>query len=169
MVKIIEKDGVVKEVDEREEFALNTLRHTTSHVLAQAVKRLYKNAKLGTGPYVENGFYYDIDFGDESISDTDLEKIEKEMQKIVQEKFEVERYTMKRDEAIKFFEDRGENFKVELINDLPADTSAYFAKQGEFDEFDLNIFFSAEGEEKNAKFKYEEYVQENTCISCYGR
>ena len=85
MVDIIEKDGSIKQYDENDIYALNALRHTCSHIMAQAVKRIYKNTKLATGPYVENGFYYDIDFLDDTISDEDFEKIEKEMNKIVKE------------------------------------------------------------------------------------
>ena len=132
MVKIIEKDGSVKEYDEKDQYALNTLRHTCSHVMAQAVKRLYKNAKLTIGPYVENGFYYDIDFGDEKISDSDFPAIEKEMAKIIKEDYQVERYSLPRNEAIQFFKDRNEDYKVILIEDLPETEEVYFAKQGEF-------------------------------------
>ena len=132
MVKIIEKDGSIKEYDENDKFAIDSLRHTASHVMAQAVKRLYKNTKLATGPAVENGFYYDIDFLDDKISDEDFEKIEKEMQNIVNENLQIERYTMTRSEAVKFFEDRGETYKIALINDLPENEEVYFSKQGDF-------------------------------------
>lgn len=132
MVKIIEKDGSVKEYDEKDQYALNTLRHTCSHVMAQAIKRLYKNAKLTIGPYVENGFYYDIDFGDVKISDADFPAIEKEMSKIIKENYQVERYSLPRNEAIQFFKDNNEDYKIILIEDLPEIEEVYFAKQGEF-------------------------------------
>ena len=132
MVKIIEKDGSVKEYDEKDQYALNTLRHTCSHVMAQAIKRLYKNAKLTIGPYVENGFYYDIDFGDVKISDADFPAIEKEMSKIIKENYQVERYSLPRNEAIQFFKDNNEDYKIILIEDLPENEEVYFAKQGEF-------------------------------------
>lgn len=132
MVKIIEKDGSVKEYDEKDQYALNTLRHTCSHIMAQAIKRLYKNAKLTIGPYVENGFYYDIDFGDVKISDADFPAIEKEMSKIIKENYQVERYSLPRNEAIQFFKDNNEDYKIILIEDLPENEEVYFAKQGEF-------------------------------------
>ena len=132
MVKIIERDGSIKEYDEKDQYALDCLRHTASHIMAQAIKRLYKNTKLAIGPSVDNGFYYDIDFLDDKISDEDFEKIEKEMHNIVKENLQIERYTMDRDEAIKYFEDLGEIYKVELIKDLPKDEKVYFAKQGDF-------------------------------------
>ena len=86
MIKIIEKDGKINEYDKSNQYAIDTLRHTCSHILAQAFKRLYNSVMLGTGLSVENGFYYDIDFSDTIISDTDLSKIEKEMVKMVKEK-----------------------------------------------------------------------------------
>lgn len=132
MVDIIEKDGSIKQYDENDIYALNALRHTCSHIMAQAVKRIYKNTKLATGPYVENGFYYDIDFLDDTISDEDFEKIEKEMNKIVKEELPIERYTMSREEAIKFFKEKNEDYKVEIIENLPQGEMVYFAKQGEF-------------------------------------
>ena len=132
MIKIIERDGKITEYNESDKYALDTLRHTCSHVMAQAIKRLYKNTKLAYGPSVETGFYYDIDFGDVSISDADFEKIEAEMNKIIDEAYDVERYTMSRDEAIKYFKDKNEEYKVLLIEDLPKDENVYFAKQGEF-------------------------------------
>ncbi|MBR0284195.1 MAG: TGS domain-containing protein, partial [Selenomonadaceae bacterium] len=96
------------------------LRHTASHILAQAVKRLYKeqNVQLAIGPAIENGFYYDIDM-DKQLTEQDLADIEKEMKKIVKENLKLERSEMPRAEALKFFEEKGEGYKVELINDLP--------------------------------------------------
>ena len=132
MIKIIEKDGKINEYDENSKYAIDTLRHTCSHILAQAVKRLYNGVMLGTGPSVENGFYYDIDFSDTVISDADLSKIEKEMTKIVKEKLQIERFTLDRNKAIELFKERNENYKIELIEDLPKTEQIYFAKQGEF-------------------------------------
>ena len=117
MIRIIEKDGTTKDYDQSDIYALQTLRHTGSHIMADAVKRLYPNAKLAIGPFIENGFYYDIDFGDIKISDEDFPKIEEEMKKIIKENATMERYTMDRDEAIKFFKDRNEDYKVELVED----------------------------------------------------
>lgn len=105
-------------------------RHTCSHILAQAVKRLYPNAKLAIGPSTADGFYYDFD--DVSFSPEDFEAIEKEMKKIVKEALPIERFELPRAEAIKFMEELGEPYKVELINDLPEDSVISFYKQGDF-------------------------------------
>lgn len=106
-------------------------RHTTSHILAQAVKRLYPRVKLAIGPSIDTGFYYDFDI-DKPFSIEELEKIEKEMAKIIKEDYSLERFTLPRDEAIKFMEEKGESYKVELIRDLPEDEEISFYKQGEF-------------------------------------
>ena len=105
-------------------------RHTTSHVLAEAVKRLYPDAKLAIGPSIDTGFYYD--FEHESFSREDLDKIEAEMKKIIKENAELEKFTLPREEAIKFMEERQEPYKVELIRDLPQDAVISFYRQGEF-------------------------------------
>lgn len=109
------------------------LRHTASHILAQAVKRLYKdqNVKLAIGPAIDNGFYYDIDM-DRQLSESDLKDIEKEMKKIVKENLKLERSEVSRADALKLFEERGESYKVELINDLPEDATISLYTQGEF-------------------------------------
>jgi threonyl-tRNA synthetase len=106
-------------------------RHTSSHILAQAVKRLFPEAKLGIGPAIENGYYYDFDL-DHRFSDEDISAIEKEMKKITKANLPLERYTMPRDEAIRYMEEKGETYKVELINDLPEDAEISFYKQGDF-------------------------------------
>ena len=106
-------------------------RHTTSHVLAQAVKRLYPEAKLAIGPAIEDGFYYDIDI-DKPFTPEDLTALEAEMRKICKEKIKLERFELPRAEAIAFMEERGEPYKVELINDLPEDAVISFYKQGDF-------------------------------------
>lgn len=108
-----------------------TLRHTASHILAQAVKRLYPKVKLAIGPAIDTGFYYDFD-ADFSITPEILEKIEKEMEKIIKEDLPLERFTLPRDEAIEFMKGLGENYKVELIQDLPEGEIISFYKQGEF-------------------------------------
>ena len=110
---------------------LAAYRHTTSHVMAQAVKRLYPDAKLAIGPSIENGFYYDID-REGGFTPEDLEKIESEMKKIIKEGFAVTRFTLPRDEAIALMEKREEPYKVELIRDLPEDAEISFYEQGEF-------------------------------------
>ena len=109
----------------------SAFRHTSSHILAQAVKRLYPQAKLAIGPSIENGFYYDFDV-DFAFTPEDLQKIEKEMEKIVKEDLKIERFTLPRDEAVRFMEERGETYKVELINDLPEGEEISFYRQGEF-------------------------------------
>lgn len=107
------------------------LRHTTSHILAQAVKRLFPDAKLAIGPAIENGFYYDFDV-EKPFTPEDLEIIEKEMSKIIKQDFNVERFELDRHEAIALMQQKGEQYKVELINDLPEDANISFYKQGEF-------------------------------------
>ncbi|MBE6022029.1 MAG: threonine--tRNA ligase [Cellulosilyticum sp.] len=106
-------------------------RHTASHILAQAVKRLYPDVKLAIGPAIEDGFYYDFDT-DKPFSHEDFEKIEAEMKKIVKEKLPIERFELPREEAIKLMEVAGEPYKVELISDLPEGETISFYKQGEF-------------------------------------
>ncbi|HNR05044.1 MAG TPA: threonine--tRNA ligase [Bacillota bacterium] len=107
------------------------LRHTGSHILAQAVKRLYPDAKLAIGPAIDTGFYYDID-SDKSFSEEDLAAIEKEMENIVKEDLRLERFELPRSEALDFMGVMGESYKVELINDLPEDAVISFYKQEEF-------------------------------------
>ena len=106
--------------------------HTTSHILAQAVKRLFGDkVKLGIGPAIDNGFYYDFDV-EESITMELLEKIEEEMQKIIKEDLKIERFELSRKEAVKLMQEKGENYKVELINDIPEGETISFYRQGEF-------------------------------------
>ena len=106
-------------------------RHTASHILAQAVKRLYPEVKLAIGPAIEDGFYYDFDT-EKPFSIEDFEKIEAEMKKIAKEKLPIERFELPRDEAIKLMEVADEPYKIELIQDLPEDATISFYKQGEF-------------------------------------
>ena len=109
----------------------HVFRHTASHILAQAVKRLYPDAKLTIGPAIETGFYYDIDF-DKPLSNDDLGTIEKEMQKIVHENLRIERFTLPRDEAKKLMEEKNEPYKVLLIDRIPEGDDISFYRQGEF-------------------------------------
>ncbi len=111
--------------------ARDKFRHTSSHILAQAIKRIWPEAKLAIGPAVDNGFYYDIDL-DHKISEQDLLKIQKEMKKIVKANYPIERFELPREEAIKLAEERNEDYKVELIKDLPEDEVISFYKQGDF-------------------------------------
>ena len=108
-----------------------TYWHTCSHVLAQAVKRLWPEVKLAIGPSIDNGFYYDM-LAPFSFTPENLAEIEAEMRKICKEKLKLERFELPRAEAIKFMEEKEEPFKVELINDLPEDAVISFYKQGEF-------------------------------------
>lgn len=110
---------------------LEVYRHTCAHVLAQAVKNIYPTCKLAIGPVIDNGFYYDIDFNT-PITQDDFEKIETEMQKIINSKTAIERFELPRKEAVKLMKKFGEDYKVELINDLPADAVISFYKQGSF-------------------------------------
>ena len=105
--------------------------HTTSHIMAQAVKRLFPNVKLAIGPSIDEGFYYDFDT-EKTFNDEDKEKIESEMKKIIKEDLSIERFELPREEAIKLMSDMGEDYKVELINDLPEGEEISFYKQGEF-------------------------------------
>jgi len=105
--------------------------HTTSHIMAQAVKRLFPNAKLAIGPAIDDGFYYDFDV-EKPFTDEDKIKIEEEMKKIIKEDLSIERFELSRDEALKLMQENGEDYKVELINDLPEDSAISFYKQGDF-------------------------------------
>ncbi len=131
MAEIIMHDGSLKEVSEQDSLYLSTLRHSCSHVLAQAIKNLYPEAKLAIGPSIADGFYYDIDFA-EPISENDLPKIETEMRKIVKAAERFEYFTLTREEALKFMEEKGEPYKVELIHDLPEGELITFFRQGDF-------------------------------------
>ena len=109
---VILKDGSRGEQEFSDKDGARTFRHTTSHILAQAVKRLYPDTKLAIGPAIEDGFYYDFEFK-EPISSEDFSAIEKEMKKIVKERLPLERFTLSRDEAIAFMKERNEDYKVE--------------------------------------------------------
>ncbi|MBR6743661.1 MAG: threonine--tRNA ligase, partial [Clostridia bacterium] len=130
-MKIIGQDGLIVESTFEEELGRNALRHTASHILAQAVKRLYPETKLAIGPWIKDGFYYDFD-RETPFTEDDLTKLEAEMKKIVKENIKLQRYTLPREEAIKFMEEQGEPYKVELIRDLPEDAEISFFKQGDF-------------------------------------
>lgn len=127
---LVEEDSEVNILTFNDEAGKAAYRHTTSHVLAEAVKRLYPEAKLAIGPSIDTGFYYD--FEHEPFSREDLDKIEAEMKKVIKENAALEKFTLSREEAIKFMEERNEPYKVELINDLPQDAVISFYKQGDF-------------------------------------
>ena len=126
-MKALYSDGSVNETED----ALHVIRHTAAHVLAQAVKRLYPETKLSIGPAIDDGFYYDFD-RDGGFTPEDLPKLEAEMKKIVKENLKLETYTLPRQEAIDFLKSKGEDYKVQLVEDLPEDAPISFYKQGEF-------------------------------------
>ena len=128
---MVDKDCSLNILTAKDEKGLAALRHTASHVMAQAVKRLYPDAKLAIGPSIADGFYYDIDFAT-PISAEDLEKIEAEMKKIIKEALPLERFTLPRDEALELMRKKEEPYKVELIEDLGEGEEISFYKQGEF-------------------------------------
>ena len=130
----------------------NTYRHTTSHILAQAMKRLYPEVKLAIGPAIENGFYYDFD-APFAITPEILEKLEAEMRKICKEKIKLERFELPREEAIKFMEDRDEPYKVELIRDLPEDAVISFYRQGDFTDLCAGPHLDSTGRVKGNAIK----------------
>jgi threonyl-tRNA synthetase len=127
----INEDGTIKFVKFEDKEGKEIFWHTTSHIMAQAIKRLWPEAKLAIGPAIDNGFYYDIDLEHRFVQE-DLDKIEAEMKKIVKEGLELERFELPRAEALKFMEEREEPYKVELINDLPEDAVISFYRQGDF-------------------------------------
>ena len=139
-----------------------TYWHTCSHVLAQAVKRLWPETKLAIGPSIDNGFYYDLD-SEETFTAEDLEKIEAEMRKICKEKLKLERFELPREEAVKFMEEKGEPYKVELINDLPEDAHISFYKQGEFTDLCAGPHLDSTGRIKGNAIKL------TACNAAYWR
>ena len=127
---VVDKDCSLSILTANDAQGLRTLRHTASHVLAEAVKNLFPNAKLAIGPAIDEGFYYD--FESAPFSREDLDKIEAEMKKIIKKGNRLEKFTLPRNEAIKFMEEKGESYKVELIQDLPEDAEISFYSQGDF-------------------------------------
>lgn len=146
----IERDAAVELLTFEDEAGRKTLRHTASHVLAQAVKRLHPEAKLAIGPAIENGFYYDFDVP-QSFGQDDLLKIEKEMKKIVQENLPLERFELPRTQAIELMREKNEPYKVELIEDLPQDAVISFYRQGEFTDLCAGAHVPATGKVKAFK------------------
>lgn len=126
----ISEDCELNIVTANDEAGLKVIRHTTAHVMAEAVQRLFPDAKIAIGPAIEDGFYYDFDA--EAFSREDLDNIEAEMKKIIKEGHEIKRYTLPREEAIKFMKERNEPYKVELIEDLPEGSEISFYDQGAF-------------------------------------
>ena len=128
---VVEEDCELSILTFQDEKGKGAFRHTASHIMAQAIKRLYPDAKLAIGPSVADGFYYDIDC-ETPLTQEDLEKIEAEMKKIVKEALPIEQFTKPRAEAIAYFQEKEEPYKVELIEDLPEDAVISFYSQGEF-------------------------------------
>ncbi len=126
----LDKDCTLNILTFNDDEGKKAFRHTAAHIMAQAVKRLYPDAKCTIGPAIDEGFYYDFDM--QSLSREDLDKIEAEMKKVVKENLPIKRFTLGRAEAIKFMQDRNEPYKVELIEDLPEDAELSFYEQGEF-------------------------------------
>ena len=139
-----------------------TYWHTCSHVLAQAVKRLWPDTKLAIGPAIDNGFYYDLDSA-ETFTQEDLEKIEAEMRKICKEKLKLERFELPREEAIRYMEEQDEPYKVELIQDLPADAHISFYRQGEFTDLCAGPHLDSTGRIKGNAIKLTQ------CCGAYWR
>lgn len=137
-------------IDFSSEDVRHRYRHTSSHIMAQAVKKIWPEAKLAIGPAIENGFYYDIDM-EHRITDQDLLKIQKEMKKIIQANYPIERFELPRDEAIEFERKAGEDYKVELIEDLPEDEVISFYKQGDFVDLCAGPHMESTGQVKAIK------------------
>ncbi|ABK61560.1 MULTISPECIES: threonine--tRNA ligase [Clostridium] len=131
LMDVINEDSTLEILTFEDQEGKDTLRHTASHILAQAVKRLYPEVKLAIGPSIENGFYYDFD-AEFSFTPEILEKIEKEMNKIVKENLQLKKFTKSREDAINFMKERNEDYKVELIEDLPEESIISFYEQGDF-------------------------------------
>ena len=129
-MKVIYSNGTVGECAPEEE--LHVLRHTAAHIMAQAIKRLWPEAKFAYGPATEKGFYYDVDLGDVKLTDEDLQKIEAEMKKITKENLPLKSYILPRNEAIALMQERGEVYKVEHIGDLAEDAEISFFQQGDY-------------------------------------
>ncbi len=127
---VVDKDCSLNILTANDKAGLQVVRHTASHVLAEAVKRLYPDAKLAIGPSIDTGYYYDFEHA--PFSREDLDKLETEMKKIIKEGNKLEKFTLPREEAIKFMEEKGEPYKAELIRDLPEDAVISFYSQGDF-------------------------------------
>ena len=127
---VIDRDCTLNILTVKDEAGLRVVRHTCSHVLAEAVKNLFPDAKLTIGPAIDTGYYYDFDAA--PFSREDLDRIEKEMKKIIKKGEKLERFALPREEAIRFMEEKNEPYKVELIQELPEDAEISFYRQGDF-------------------------------------
>lgn len=147
----LHEDGSIQILTDRDEETLEIMRHSTAHLMAQAIKRLFKNVKFGVGPVIEDGFYYDMDLGEETISPEDLPRIEKEMQKIIKENLPIERKVVSREEAKQFFQELGDEYKLELIDDIPESEPITLYKQGEFVDLCRGVHVPSTGKIKEFK------------------
>ena len=152
-IHIYKENKMAKEkINFEDEQVRENYRHTTSHIMAQAVKKLWPDAKLAIGPAIENGFYYDFDM-EHVLEPNDLLKIQKEMKKIIQANYPLERFELPREEAIKFMADKDEDYKVELIQDLPEDAVISFYKQGDFTDLCAGPHMESTGQIKAVKLQ----------------
>lgn len=150
LMTVIDKDSNLEILTFEDEGGKAALRHTTSHILAQAVKRLYPEVRLAIGPSIENGFYYDFD-ADFAITPEILEKIEKEMEKIAKEDLPLERFVLDREDALKLMTEKSEPYKIELIEDLPEEETLSFYRQGEFTDLCAGPHVPSTGKAKAIK------------------
>lgn len=141
-----------EKINFEDEYIRLRYRHTTAHIMAQAVKKLWPDAKLAIGPAIANGFYYDFDM-EHKLNDQDLLKIQKEMKKIIQANYPLERFELPREEAIKLMADKNEDYKVELIEDLPEDEVISFYKQGDFTDLCAGPHMERTGQIKAVKLQ----------------
>jgi threonyl-tRNA synthetase len=148
--RAIEEDATIEIVTPDHPEALEILRHSSAHLMAQAIKRLYKDVNLGVGPVIEGGFYYDIDT-EHSLSPEDLPEIEKEMKKIINENIEIVRKEVSRDDAVKFFKELGDPYKLELIEAIPADEKVTLYEQGDFVDLCRGVHVPSTGKLKEFK------------------
>lgn len=148
--RAIEEDAAIEIVTPDHPEALEILRHSSAHLMAQAIKRLYKDVNLGVGPVIEGGFYYDIDM-EHSLSPEDLPEIEKEMKKIINENIEIVRKEVSRENAVKFFKELGDPYKLELIEAIPADEKVTLYEQGDFVDLCRGVHVPSTGKLKEFK------------------
>jgi threonyl-tRNA synthetase len=146
----IEENAAIEIVTPDHTEALEILRHSSAHLMAQAIKRLYKDVNLGVGPVIEGGFYYDIDM-EHSLSPEDLPEIEKEMKKIINENIEIVRKEVSREDAVKFFQELGDPYKLELIEAIPADEKVTLYEQGDFVDLCRGVHVPSTGKLKEFK------------------
>ena len=146
----IEEDASIEIVTPDHKEALEILRHSSAHLMAQAIKRLYQNVNLGVGPVIEGGFYYDIDM-EHSLTPEDLPAIEKEMAKIINENIEIVRKEVSRDEAVSFFKELNDPYKLELIEAIPADEKVTLYEQGDFVDLCRGVHVPSTGKLKEFK------------------